>query len=51
MKIILLLSVIIFGTFGCLPQPEPEKLQQIVTETNDFQFNFSRILIGVVFCI
>lgn len=32
MKIILLLSVIIFGTFGCLPQAEPEKLQQIVTE-------------------
>ncbi|MFN5787157.1 MAG: hypothetical protein ACK469_00225, partial [Bacteroidota bacterium] len=32
MKIILLLSVIIFGTLGCLPQPEPEKLQQIVTE-------------------
>jgi hypothetical protein len=32
MKIILLLSVIIFGTFGCLPQPETEKLQQIVTE-------------------
>jgi hypothetical protein len=32
MKIILLLSVIIFGIFGCLPQPEPEKLQQIVTE-------------------
>ena len=32
MKIILLLSVIIFGTLGCLPQPEPEKLQQIVSE-------------------
>ncbi len=32
MNIILLLSVIIFGTLGCLPQPEPEKLQQIVTE-------------------
>jgi hypothetical protein len=32
MKIILLLSVIIFGILGCLPQPEPEKLQQIVTE-------------------
>jgi len=32
MKIILLLSVIIFGTLGCLPQPEPDKLQQIVSE-------------------
>ena len=32
MKIILLLSVIIFGTMGCLPQPEPEKLQKIVSE-------------------
>jgi len=32
MKIILLLSVIIFGTLSCLPQPEPEKLQQIVNE-------------------
>jgi predicted PurR-regulated permease PerM len=32
MKIILLLSVIIFGILGCLPQPEPEKLQQIVSE-------------------
>ncbi len=32
MKIILLLSVIIFGTLGCLPQPEPDKLQKIVSE-------------------
>jgi hypothetical protein len=32
MKIILLLSVIIFGILGCLPQPEPDKLQQIVSE-------------------
>lgn len=32
MKIILLLSVVIFGTFGCLSQPEPDKLQQIVNE-------------------
>jgi hypothetical protein len=32
MKIILLLSVIIFGTLGCLPQPEPDKLQKIVNE-------------------
>lgn len=26
------MSVIIFGTLGCLPQPEPDKLQQIVNE-------------------
>lgn len=32
MKNILLLSVIIFGLFGCLPQPEPDKLQQILNE-------------------
>lgn len=32
MKIFLLLSVIVFGTFGCLSQPEPDKLQQIVNE-------------------
>jgi len=32
MKIILLLSVIIFGTLACLPQPKPDKLQQIVSE-------------------
>jgi hypothetical protein len=32
MKIILLLSVIIFGILGCLPQPEPDKLQKIVSE-------------------
>lgn len=32
MKIILLLSVIIFGTLGCLPHPEPDKLQKIVSE-------------------
>jgi len=32
MKIFLLLSVIILGTFGCFSQPEPDKLQQIVTE-------------------
>ena len=32
MKIILLLSVIIFGTLGCLSQPEPDKLQKIVSE-------------------
>jgi hypothetical protein len=32
MKIVFLMSVIIFGTLGCLPQPEPDKLQKIVSE-------------------
>jgi hypothetical protein len=32
MKIIFLMSVIIFGTLGCLSQPEPDKLQKIVSE-------------------
>ena len=41
MKIILLLSVIIFGTLGCLPQPEPEKLQQIVNEIDTKNTNMT----------
>jgi hypothetical protein len=41
MKIILLLSVIIFGILGCLPQPEPEKLQQIVTEIESKNSNMT----------
>ena len=41
MKIILLLSVIIFGTLGCLPQPEPEKLQQIVNEIDTKDTNMT----------
>jgi hypothetical protein len=41
MKIILLLSVIIFGILGCLPQPEPEKLQQIVTEIESKNTNMT----------
>jgi hypothetical protein len=32
MKIVFLMSVIIFGTLGCLSQPEPDKLQKIVSE-------------------
>jgi hypothetical protein len=43
MKIILLLSVIIFGILGCLPQPEPEKLQQIVTEIESKNSNMTDI--------
>lgn len=41
MKIILLLSVIIFGTLGCLPKPEPEKLQQIVNEIDTKNTNMT----------
>lgn len=41
MKIILLLSVIIFGTLSCLPQPEPEKLQQIVNEIDTKNTNMT----------
>jgi hypothetical protein len=41
MKIILLLTVIIFGTLGCLPQPEPEKLQQIVNEIDTKNTNMT----------
>ena len=41
MKIIFLLSVIIFGTLGCLPQPEPEKLQQIVNEIDTKNANMT----------
>jgi len=41
MKIILLLSVIVFGTLGCLPQPEPEKLQQIVNEIDTKNTNMT----------
>ena len=41
MKIILLLSIIIFGTLGCLPQPEPEKLQQIVNEIDTKNTNMT----------
>jgi hypothetical protein len=41
MKIILLLSVIIFGILGCLPQPEPEKLQQIVSEIESKNSNMT----------
>jgi len=41
MKIILLLSVIIFGTLGCFPQPEPEKLQQIVNEIDTKNTNMT----------
>ena len=41
MKIILLLSVIIFGTLGCLPQPEPDKLQQIVNEIDTKNTNMT----------
>jgi len=41
MKIILLLFVIIFGTLGCLPQPEPEKLQQIVNEIDTKNTNMT----------
>jgi hypothetical protein len=41
MKIILLVSVIIFGTLSCLPQPEPEKLQQIVNEIDTKNTNMT----------
>jgi len=41
MKFIFLLSVIIFGTLGCLPQPEPEKLQQIVNEIDTKNANMT----------
>jgi hypothetical protein len=43
MKIILLLSVIIFGILGCLPQPEPEKLQQIVSELETKNTNMTEM--------
>ena len=41
MRIILLLSVIFFGTLGCFPQPEPEKLQQIVNEIDTKNTNMT----------
>lgn len=43
MKIILLLTVLFFGTLGCLPQPEPEKLQQIVNEIETKNTNMTDI--------
>jgi predicted PurR-regulated permease PerM len=43
MKIILLLSVIIFGILGCLPQPEPDKLQQIVSEIETKNTNMTEM--------
>jgi hypothetical protein len=43
MKIILLLSVIIFGILGCLPQPEPDKLQKIVSEIETKNTNMTEM--------